>query len=354
MTFYQRVFHRPFFIRLFNWEYWSFGAIYACIYPIYFALCLRNRSLFFFAAANPRIRNGGFLCESKKDIAALIPAAYHPRSLFIDLPADPDKAVQELSAAGLLFPLIGKPNMGGRGRGISMLRDEQAVRRYVARAQMDFHIQEFIVYPNEAGIFYCRYPGEAKGKITGIVQKLFLTVKGDGRNTMRQLLQQDRRSIMYLAGLDKLMGAQLDTVLPAGEERILSPYGNHARGAKFLDHTHLVDETLTASIDAVCRQIPEFYYGRLDIRYRSWEELRQGRHFTIIEVNGAGAEPTHMYDPKHSLFFAWKEIVRHWFILATISRLNHRKGHRYLSFKEGLAMFREDKEWSRRLEAMGE
>ncbi|NCU05850.1 MAG: hypothetical protein GXC73_17935 [Chitinophagaceae bacterium] len=47
-----------------------------------------------------------------------------------------------------------------------------------------------------------------------------------------------------------------------------------------------------------------------------------------------------MYDPKHSLFFAWKEIIRHWFILFRISKQNHAKGHRYMTLKEAKAMFR--------------
>ena len=106
------------------------------------------------------------------------------------------------------------------------------------------------------------------------------------------------------------------------------------------------------SFDAVCKQIPDFYFGRLDIRYKSWEELKKGANFIIIEVNGAGAEPTHMYDPKHSLFYAWKEILRHWRILYKISTANHSNGVPYLSYKEGVAMLREDKEWSKKLEAM--
>jgi hypothetical protein len=39
------------------------------------------------------------------------------------------------------------------------------------------------------------------------------------------------------------------------------------------------------------------------------------QEFSLIEVNGAGSEPTHMYDPRHSLLNAWKEIVKHWIIL---------------------------------------
>src|SRR3981189_1686335 len=107
------IFYRPFFIRLFNWEYWRFAAIYLFIYPIWIFLCLRARSFFFFAAANPRIRNGGFLNESKKDVIDLIPPQYHPKTAFFSLPANGNIVLQQLLDQGLSFPLIGKPNVGG-------------------------------------------------------------------------------------------------------------------------------------------------------------------------------------------------------------------------------------------------
>ena len=349
----RRLGFHPFLIRLFNWEYWNFHVIYGPLYIVWVGLCLRARSFFFFAAANPAIRNGGFLNESKKDLIPQIPSCLHPRTFFCTRPADAGMIMRQLAEMGFRFPLIGKPDVGGKGRGVKILRNENEVKDYAEKASMDFHIQEFVPYEKEAGIFYYRYPGEAQGHLSGIVRKEFLRVKGDGSSCMRTLLQKDRRAILQRKTLEAAYGSALDLILPAGEERVLVPYGNHARGAKFLDDSHLIDEELTRTIDRICRQMPEFYFGRLDIRYRDWEELRQGRHFAIIEVNGAGSEPTHIYDPAHSLFFAWKEIIRHWVILWRISRRNHRRGHRYLGIGEGIAMFREDKVWSERLAAMG-
>jgi len=354
MNFLRRSFHRPFFIKLFNWEYWSFTAVYGWVYPCWILICIRSRSFFFFAASNPRIKNGGFLNESKKEITPMIPAAYHPKTVFFSIPGNGDIVLNQIKEKGLLFPLIGKPDIGGRGRGIKALEDEDDVRKYVSGACLDFHIQEYVHYKKEVGIFYHRYPGKERGELTGIVRKEFLSVEGDGVHTIRQLLVQSKRAIMYLQSLENIHGELLNTILPAGEKMIVSPYGNHARGALFIDDSHLIDVELTNTIDSICKQIPEFYYGRLDIRYDSWEDMKQGKNFAIIEVNGAGSEATHIYDPRHSIFFAWKEIVRHWIILGRISRINHKKGHPYLTFKQGLDMFREDKEWSKRLAAMPE
>lgn len=354
MNVFQRILHRPFFIKLFNWEYWSFTAVYLLIYPCWIWLCLRARSFFFFAAANPRIKNGGFLNESKQDLEALIPDRYHPKTVFFAIPANGYIVWQELQQQNMSFPMIGKPNVGGRGRGVKVLTSKADIKEYVSQAYLDFHIQEYVPWKNEVGIFYYRYPDQPQGVISGIVKKEFLSVTGDGQHTIRQLLRQSRRALMYMTSLETMHGEGLSEVLPAGEQKIVSPYGNHARGAMFLDHSHLIDETLTATIDGICKEVPEFYYGRLDIRYNTWEELKEGRNMTIIEINGAGAEPTHIYDPRHSLFFAWKEIVRHWFILGKISRMNHRKGHPYLTWKQGVQMFREDKDWSGKLAAMTE
>lgn len=354
MNWLKRLGYRPFFIRLFNWEYWSFGIVYGPVYIVWLGLCLRARSFFFFAASNPSIKNGGFLSESKKDICPLIPGDFHPKTCFFSLPADTAVVIATINKMGFQFPLIGKPDVGSQGRGVRVLRNRSDLKRYVLDSFVNFHVQEFVPYNKEAGIFYYRYPGETRGHLSGVVRKEFLTIKGDGQSRIIDLIRRDKRAILQLDSLVKLYQSDLNTVLSAGAEKLLVPYGNHARGARFLDDSHLIDEELTLAIDKVCQQIPEFYFGRLDIRYRDWEELKQGKNFTIIEVNGAGSEPTHMYDPAHSLFYAWKEIIRHWIILWRISHMNHRTGVSYLTVREGIQMFRENKDWSEKLEMMRE
>ncbi|HET6999789.1 MAG TPA: hypothetical protein VFI33_00685, partial [Puia sp.] len=226
------------------------------------------------------------------------------------------------------------------------------VRSYVSSVSIDFHVQEFISYENEAGIFYYRFPGQTKGKISGIVHKEFLKVTGDGHRIVRDLLNDNPRGILQLARLELTETEMLNHIPASGEVFTVVPYGNHARGALFLDDSGSVNEKLERVIDDICGQIPLFYFGRMDIRYQSREELEEGKSFSILEVNGAGSEPTHMYDPRHSIFFAWKEIIRHWVILFKISRANHKLGFSYLTVKEGVEMFRKDKRDSRLLEKM--
>jgi hypothetical protein len=100
---------------------------------------------------------------------------------------------------------------------------------------MDYHIQEFIGFENEAGIFYYRFPGASSGKYFRHCTKIFLHVTGDGTSTVRELLKKNSRAILHLSLLRKTEPLKLALFIPKDELFTLSHYGNHARGALFLD-----------------------------------------------------------------------------------------------------------------------
>lgn len=339
----KKIFNKPLFIKLFHWEYWSFNVLYAPVYFYWLYLGCKARSAFFFNTSNPTIKNGGFLMESKKEIYDMMPTQYFPTTLFFKGGTMGRELLDGLAKATIAFPMIAKPDIGMRGLCVEKINTEAALLKYAAANKVDFLVQEFIPFENEVGIFYYRYPNETKGHISGIVGKEFLTVTGDGISTIEQLLHTDKRFILQLATLQKTHADMLCKILASGEKYLVVPYGNHSRGAMFLDFSHLADEKLTDTIDTICKEIPGFYFGRMDIRYNTWEELRNGENFSIIELNGAGSEPTHMYDPKHSVFHAWKEIVRHLAILFEISKQNHRTMKiPYLKFSEGMKMLKDN------------
>jgi hypothetical protein len=286
--------------------------------------------------------------ESKKEIYDLMPKDLYPKTILVKPGEKYDSILHRLRDEGFVFPLLGKPDIGMRGMEVKKLNNEKDLLDYVERSKVDFLIQEFVPLPLEAGIFYYRMPGEKKGHISGIVYKEFLTIKGDGTSTILELLKKDKRSILQINALIKQHPDKLNEILPEVVDYILVPYGNHSRGSKFIDASYQIDEMLTDSIDKICKQVPGFYYGRMDIRFNSWEELKQGKNFSIIELNGAGSEPTHIYDPRHSIFFAWKEIIRHWNILYKISRGNRNQFH-YMKFSEGVKMFRDNAAYLKQL-----
>jgi hypothetical protein len=342
----KKLFYHPFFIKLFNWEYWHFNVVYGPLFPYWFFLCLKSRSFFFFNTANPSIKNGGFLMESKKEIYDLVPFEYYPATLFFKVSTSSQDIIQLIRQRNMKYPLVGKPDIGMKGMMVKKLENENDVVLYASNSKVDFLVQEFIPYQNEVGIFYYRYPNEEKGHVSGIVKKEFLSVIGDGTNTIEQLLFKNKRAVLQLPTLRANEKDKLHIVLKKDEKFIVVPYGNHVRGAKFLDDSNLIDEELINTIDKICNRVNGFYFGRLDIRYNTWEELKQGRNFSIIELNGAGSEPTHIYDPKHSIFWAWKEILKHWNILYRISKLNHQLQETpYMTTRMGLDMFKQNSEY---------
>ncbi|HJS56318.1 MAG TPA: hypothetical protein VJ765_17320 [Chitinophagaceae bacterium] len=342
----KKIIYKPFFIKLFNWEYWPFNVVYGPLFPYWFFLCLRARSFFFFNTSNPTIKNGGFLMESKKEIYDLIPSEYYPATLFFKASTLPEDVLKQVKQINLKFPIVGKPDIGMKGLMVKKLENENELFLYAKDSKVDFLVQEFVPYSNEAGIFYYRYPNEEIGHISGVVKKEFLAVAGDGVSTLEQLLLQNKRAVLQLPVLRKTERDKMGIVLRNDEELIVVPYGNHVRGAKFLDDSRLIDEELTVTIDSICKKVNGFYFGRLDIRYNDWEELKQGKNFSIIELNGSGSEPTHIYDSKHSVFWAWKEIIKHWRILYRISKMNHQlQKTPYMTIPMGLDMFKQNSEY---------
>ena len=326
-----------FIIRLFHWEYWPTNLIYGPVGWYWVWLGIKARSFYFMNAANPGIHTGGFVMESKNDVYALLPAQLYPPTLCVDKKIPFADVLQQLAKTTITFPCIVKPDIGMQGLAVKKISSEKELQAYYQLMPLRFLIQSYIPYPNEAGVFYHRIPNEKKGKISGIVLKEFATITGNGTDTVETLVDQNQRYSLYRDSIAHELGAKMYSIPAAGESVQLLYYGNHARGSKFVDGTHLVSPSLENLFNDICTQIPGFYFGRLDIKYNSWEELSAGKNFSIIELNGSGSSPTHIYDPAHSIVFAWKEIVKHWRLTYQIASYNHtHENIPYLRFAEGI------------------
>lgn len=277
--------------------------------------------------------------ESKKEIYDLIPSEYYPKTILVHPKEKLDTILQRIDTENIQFPLIAKPDIGLRGTAVKKILNTEELKNYLKKAKFDILLQDLIPYQKEIGLFYVKLPNK-EGIITGIVSKEFMILKGNGKNTIRELLHQDKRYLLQLETLEAEYKEKLNYVLKKGETINLVPYGNHCRGTKFVDASHEITPEMTARFNIICSQIEGFHFGRMDIMYQSYEDLAQGKNFQIVEINGAISEPTHMYDPKHSLWFGWKELTRHFHYMYLISKNNHKNGAKYLSFKEGVHEFK--------------
>ena len=326
--------------KITHWEYWPYQIVYLPVYFQYGYYALRMRSLFFFSLANSGFSNGGFFTTSKKEIYDIIPKEYYPKTLLFE-PNTPFEAILEsIQNEEISFPIIVKPDVGLRGTAVKKIETEKELKNTLSSISYPFLVQELVSYSNEIGLFYVKLPNENEGKITGIVSKEFLTVIGNGKATIKTLLLENPRFAFQLDTLAKDNKIDLNYIPTEGEKVTLVPFGNHCRGAKFIDESHLISKELTATFNTICNQIKGFNYGRMDIMFDNFSDLENGKHFKIIEINGVISEPTHMYDPKHSLFFGWKELLRHYKYLYKIAKFELKNGKKPIAHAVGKNEFK--------------
>jgi hypothetical protein len=201
-------------------------------------------------------------------------------------------------------------------------------------------LQALVDYPLEVSVFYYRLPHQRKGVITGFIQKEVMYVTGDGEHTLEQLISAHSIARHRMEEMQMKHKAMMQLVLPKGEKYNLAWAANLNRGATFTNLHNLIDEQLLTVFDAIS-QPAQFYYGRYDIKCNSIEELKQGKNFSILEYNGSGAEPNHVYQSGYSWFRALRVILQHWKALYTISVANHRKGIPFWSFSKGRSFLKE-------------
>ena len=333
---------RIFFVKLFNWEYWPFGIIQIPLFFMWLWYSLRERSFFYFSASNPNILSGGMMGESKYEVLTRVPDFLKPKTLLVKLPTSTEDVVRKMEELQLTFPLIFKPDLGERGWLVRRIENREDIADYLCEIKIDFIIQEFVDLPLEFGVYYVRFPSEENGSVNSITAKEFLHVKGDGKKTLEELIIEKDRAVLQWEPLREKYKDQLNTVLPNGAKEVLVSIGNHCLGTKFLNGNHLITPQLSKSFDRISKNIEGFYFGRYDLRCASFEDLENGR-VKIVELNGCGAEPSHIYHPGASLWRGIDDLITHWQNLYRVSRENHQRGVAYLSFQEGRSIYKKFK-----------
>ena len=319
-------------------EFWPGWLFYAPIVAQWVGLALRYRSASLPTAANPRIVSGGLCGESKLSILDQITGPARDwlaryTSLRTDPArpeADPAAAAAAMAAADLTFPLVAKPDIGCNGAGVRLIDDAPALARYLAafpRGEVVV-LQEFIPFEGEAGLFYIRHPDAPVGRITSVTLKYPPVVVGDGRSTLRQLILADPRAGRLAEIYLPRLAPRLNEVPRQGETVRLVFVGNHCKGSIFRDGTDHVTPALTEAMEQLARALPEFHFGRVDLRFASPAALARGEGFRVIEINGTGSEATHVWDPRTRLLDAWRAQFFHYGEAWRIGAANRARGHR--------------------------
>ncbi len=320
-------------------EFWPIWVFYfpVLFYIVY--LAIRFRGLRVTMASNPCMYASGLVRESKQQIYAIFPPDVADRwvgRVAISPPSTPQQSAGErlerarevLAERGIGFPLVAKPDVGQRGVGVKRICSEAELLAYFRTFPKEHAVimQTLITRPHEAGVLYARKPGDAHGRVVSLGLKAFPVVTGDGTHSLRHLILADNRCRKLAHVYFAKHQATLDDILPAGKVRQLNFAGNHAQGTVFINGNHAITPEMSEVFDGIGRSLGEFYYGRFDVKYDSLEQLQRGEAFTIIEVNGAGAEPIHMWDGRMSLRGAYQAVLWQHRHLYEVGAMNVRRG----------------------------
>ncbi|MCE9616225.1 MAG: VTT domain-containing protein [Lentisphaerae bacterium] len=319
------------FKRICRWEFWPMWAVYPPVIAYLGYLACKFRSLTVFTAANPGIPAGGFIGEPKADILGRLTHAGGAVACFRLIVPDggPGAMMAKFQAArgdlGLAYPVVLKPDAGQRGEGVAIVRTDAQAAAYFGRKPGRTLLQAYAP-GQEFGVFYYRYPHEPHGHIYSVTEKRIPFVVGDGRRKLADLILRDDRAVCMAEFYLNRNRERLDVVIPDGEAVPLADIGNHCRGAVFLNGDWVVTPAFEAEIDRISRGFEGFFFGRYDIRTPDVAAMQQGRDFKIVELNGVTSEATHIYDPGHSIWYAYGVLMRQWRIAFEIGAQNRARG----------------------------
>lgn len=327
---------KRFWTKFVNWELWPFYLIYAPLGFVWLYYAIRARHFWFLSPVNPTLEFSGFEGESKREMYEQLPKKYYPRTIYIDPKLSFQHLLAEVKAAGFQFPVLAKPDVGMKGMLMRKIDTPDQLKYYHDRVRVDYIIQDMVELPMEFSVFHIRYPGEEKGFITGFIGKNYMSVVGDGASTLKQLIDQHPKARFKEEEMQIRHGSNFEVVVSEGEQYYLSIAGNHNRGANFVNLHTEIDQQLCDVFDRISLETGHFYFGRYDLKCTSIEDLKAGKNVMILEYNGVGAEPNHIYDCGMGYFEALREILKHWEHMYRIGRINHlQHGIPYWKFREG-------------------
>ncbi len=329
------------------------GLFYIPVGLRWLILSVRYRSLTLPTVSNPMIETGGFWGESKSDIMQQVGEDQQAwLAEFVSLHrngngpnSDLEIALTLMSEKGLGFPIVAKPDVGWQGYGVRLVEDQEHLFQYISRYPQGekMVLQRPVPYDGEAGIFYVRMPGEEQGRIISVTLRYFPYVYGDGVSTLEELIRNNPRSKLragfYLGEKSEHQAFEkeyLEMVPSEGELVRLSFIGSIRVGGLYRNASHLITPELTERINQIAVSMPEFYFGRFDVRFESTELLKEGKGFSIIEINGAGSEAINAWDPEVPVIKLYKELFKTQSLLFKVADLNRSRGHKPMSVKDFL------------------
>lgn len=317
-------------------EFWPTWIMYLPVGLLWLCLSIRYRSLTVALLANPSLHLAGMVGVSK---SALMRQARDPAKTailpWVSYNVNGVCAQQQAQACLALalelhiyLPFVCKPEIGCRGVGVKYVKTIEQLADIIKTYPIGAGLicQQLASWEPEVGIFYVRDPYTNTCTIPSMTLKTLPRVTGDGVHTLQELISKDARA----GGLAHLYferhRLQWHEIPAANEEIQLVFSASHSKGAIFTDARHHITAKLTAAIENMMQGLPDFYYGRLDVKFKDLQALKNGESLEVIEINGASAEPIHIWDKDAKLSDAVRSLLWQYTQLFKIGAYHRKKG----------------------------
>lgn len=299
-------------------------------------LSIRHRSFTLPFLANPSLQLSGMvgvpkteLMNQAKGIArdSILPWIQYKVSKQ-PLEQQTDLCIRQAKQGGIHLPFVCKPDIGCRGVGVKLVETpkqlENIIQSYPSGA--DLLCQKLASYEPEVGIFYVKDPKTGVASIPSMTVKVLPRVTGDGVRTLGQLIESDPRAgklkFLYVARHKD----DWNRVVDKNETIRLVFSASHSKGAIFTDAREQITPQLVQRIDEIMAGLPDFYYGRLDVKYKDLDSLRLGEDLQIVEINGASSESIHIWDKNTPLREAMRALLWQYRTLFQIGAYHRKQG----------------------------
>lgn len=259
------------------------------------------------------------------------------------------ECVRQAARQGIDFPFVCKPDIGCRGIGVKLVRDVEQLSKIIQCYPSGAALicQKLASWEAEVGIFYVKNPATQQAEITSLTFKHIPKVTGDGIRTLGQLVQKDERAGLLQHLYYKRHEARWNDIPSKGEVVSLVFSAAHSKGAVFLDAREHITPQLTKAVSDIMAGLPDFYYGRLDVKYSSLENLKAGKTLEIVEINGASAESIHVWDKDAKFFEAICTLLWQYRILFRIGAYHRKRGMKPPTLRTFLKHWRLEKNLSK-------
>lgn len=255
---------------------------------------------------NPDIDGiSGMVGASKAHLNTKVNPHYRPKDLVFTAKSFPETLLPVLKQKKLSFPLFIKPVQGERAAGVQFLPSEADLLALELETEREYLLEDAVMTQSEFCISVVRDITTQKFHIFSLTERVIPTVTGDGQHSIAELIQT---LPLTEAQKQKVLGALeadfLTTVLPKGLDQVVVRTASISYGTEYVRYDHTLSkaklQAITEQINTVLTAASGFNVGRFDIKADALDDLVSG-NFKVVELNGIGGMPTHVYERHLSL-----------------------------------------------------